>query len=1368
MSNSFTYDSNTSREPFIHKRKATYHKTLPNDQNQNTSFHKERKNTYTIRPSRSRKNLTNLYQTKDYIYPTTLFKELFFSWTTHLLKTANRSQLKPLHLGKFRDDYTANTFLKQILPHWEKAQKDKMNNPLIWSLLKANYFSLIIIVLLPIVVSFLNISRMILFRQVLLHFQDNNDNNNNINNNINSGSSSSGGVPERPMWSLLNTSLLMISAKFVEILLFRFFEFYTAKIGAKTTIQVNTLLYNKLLKISSFAQYNEGELINFIQIDAEKFADFFSYTPGTLVLPFQLAFYIYLLFQYFGPSFLVGMFVMTLIFILSLSLETYRLKYQKDILKLKDNRLKTTTQLFDTIKVVKLYSWEDYYLNKIRKEREDELTALKKIQLNTMILNCIFWSTGPIVSLVNILVFTLFDTPMELSNILTSIYIFNCLADPLFLFPEYITGMFDSFVSLRRIETFLNAKEFNPLQIDRSGNNSDTNYAIKINKYDFGIITKKEYMGKLTTKNNHSNNNSNNLLSVVQLLKQISLQVEYGDLLGIVGDVGSGKTCLLNAILNNLDILNNINNTKQVILNGSVAYVPQTPWILNDTVQNNILFFQEMDEDKYNFIVDICALKPDFQLLAAGDLTKIGDKGVNLSGGQKARIAIARALYSDADIYLFDDPLSALDAYVGMNIFNRVIKEYLKGKTVLLVTHALQYIPFMTHVCHLNNGEIDWFGTGEDAVTQEFYNKFCKTPLTEDEKETKANAHEQASDALKELCDTEIETKHLLTRKIDTDKALTKQKKRSIHKLTKPEYEEKIKNESRITIYSRVFYYTGGLYFLLMVFLLNIFWKACEFGSDYILTIWSLEHGLTKTQTRIFLIIYSIVSLLGIVFIFSRTVVIVNGIISYNRKMHNKLLVKLMKAPINLFHDLVPRGQIMNRLSKDLDNSLKFFWAFNSTIRLFFQLLSCILICICFNMYSLLLFPVIVFAQFSIAKFYLSGGKELNRLEATVRSPILSGFSETMNGVTSIRGYEFEEKFREKYHSKLDNFYKVLVYQNGCSNWFALNLDLVSFTLLFFVLSFAVLFENKIEPEAIGLLLSYTLKLIDHTYFFFEQLTLLERFLTSVERCETYTHVIQEKGFKQKKDETLRLQEFPHKGKLTFMNYSVRYRPNTKIVLKNLNFEIQPSEKIGVVGRTGSGKSTLCLCTFRLLEPLTGKILIDGVDITTIGLKFLREILTVIPQDPILIEGTLRDNLDPLHKFSDQQILNELNEIGLNYLIEYHGLDFPVSEGGENLSVGERQLICITRAILRRSKIVIMDEATSSIDYKTEMLIQNSINLSLKYSTVITIAHRIKTIINYDRIFVLSEGELVECGAPSALIKNGKGIFYELYRQSNL
>jgi ABC-type multidrug transport system fused ATPase/permease subunit len=381
--------------------------------------------------------------------------------------------------------------------------------------------------------------------------------------------------------------------------------------------------------------------------------------------------------------------------------------------------------------------------------------------------------------------------------------------------------------------------------------------------------------------------------------------------------------------------------------------------------------------------------------------------------------------------------------------------------------------------------------------------------------------------------------------------------------------------------------------------------------------------------------------------------------------------------------------------------------------------------------------------------------------------PIISGFSETLAGLSSIRCYDYGEKFRKEYHQKLHNFYRILIYENGTLAWFALNIDLLGFCLLFFILIIAYFMRNTASASTIGVLLSYVLKLVEKNFYFYDQFNQNERMARSLESCEAYTHIVQEAPLVLKNDENLYKNNFPKTGKIEFCNYSVKYRPDTNIILKNLTFVINSGEKIGIVGRTGSGKSTLCLCLFRILEPTFGKILIDDVDITKIGLSLLREIITVIPQDPTLIEGTLRENLDPAGKFTDDEMTFNMNLIGLAYLIEDKGLDLEIKEDGKNLSVGEKQLICMVRAILRKSKIIIMDEATSSVDYNTESLIQNTILNNLKGSTILTIAHRIKTILSYDRIFVLDKGELIEEGSPKQLIDK-KGSFYQLYSKSNV
>ena len=589
-----------------------------------------------------------------------------------------------------------------------------------------------------------------------------------------------------------------------------------------------------------------------------------------------------------------------------------------------------------------------------------------------------------------------------------------------------------------------------------------------------------------------------------------------------------------------------------------------------------------------------------------------------------------------------------------------------------------------------------------------------------------------------------------------------------IKKTKKKEKEDLVvyKEPTKIQSFRIIFSFCGGCIFLLSVILLCVFWRITDSTSDFIIAKWSALTDDMEPEYNYFNI-YLFTKLIGIVLVFIRSYIVINGLVVFNKRIHETLLGKLMRAPINLFHDIVNKSHILNRFSKDLENSVKFFNSFNYALTLLFNSLSAIIISIIFYWKSIFIIPILIFLQNYIYDYYKNCSKKLFILESYARLPIISGFSETLAGLSSIRCYDYGEKFRKEYHQKLHNFYRILIYENGTLAWFALNIDLLGFCLLFFILIIAYFMRNTASASTIGVLLSYVLKLVEKNFYFYDQFNQNERMARSLESCEAYTHIVQEAPLVLKNDENLYKNNYPKTGKIEFRNYSVKYRPDTNIILKNLTFVINSGEKIGIVGRTGSGKSTLCLCLFRILEPTFGKILIDDVDITKIGLSLLREIITVIPQDPTLIEGTLRENLDPAGKFTDDEMTFNMNLIGLAYLIEDKGLDLEIKEDGKNLSVGEKQLICMVRAILRKSKIIIMDEATSSVDYNTESLIQKTILNNLKGSTILTIAHRIKTILSYDRIFVLDKGELIEEGSPQQLIDK-KGSFYQLYSKSNV
>ena len=494
------------------------------------------------------------------------------------------------------------------------------------------------------------------------------------------------------------------------------------------------------------------------------------------------------------------------------------------------------------------------------------------------------------------------------------------------------------------------------------------------------------------------------------------------------------------------------------------------------------------------------------------------------------------------------------------------------------------------------------------------------------------------------------------------------------------------------------------------------------------------------------------------------------GVIKLGRTVHRDMVIKLIKAPINLFHETIPRGQIYNRLSKDLDTMNFSIFSLGDLLISLLSVIGSFILCGIYDPYSLFYMPVVFVIGYFVTTFYLQGSRPLTRIASISRSPILNVISETLPGNTTIRAFAEENFYKEKYFDKINNSLNINLISRGTSIWFQEMFKFVSIFYLTYLVLRTVLDEDNFTAQSCSIVFTYSVLLQEYLGNIFNRCANLENNMVSMERCCKYMDIVQEKpSHIPEIDNKLIEQGWPQMGDIEFKNFSVKYRPETEVVLKNVSFHILPKEKVGVCGRTGSGKSTICLSLFRILESLEGQIFIDGVDIGTIGLDLLRKNLTIIPQDPCLLEGTLKYNIDPFNKSEGEEIIKILKDIGFEYTeSDDKIMDKMIEQGGANLSVGQKQLVCIARALLRKSKIVVMDEATANIDMNTEQIIQKALNLVLENSTVITVAHRIKTIINYNKILVLDKGRVKEFDSPSNLLKDPNSLFHELYSKSTL
>ena len=1350
---------------------------------------------------------------KDPIDEGNFFSNFIIHWAFRIIRLSKLTNIKSEYLGKLSYQRSSQKYLNDIYFTWENRNyKNTFYCPLLWTSIRTNMKQIIIITICTVFISILNVASLYFFRVFVKIFSDPKVAGDWINK-----------------YDVL-VGFLYLLVRFLNYIFQRKTTQYLNDVGNKSSVELNNLIYVKLLKLSPSINVKAGDIYNYLQSDSHKLSKLMSSCPNLISVPFLIIMYNYLLFKYMGVSFIIGFIVMILFLIINYYYRKQFSKYLKLYLKQSDKRMRVTTETFNNLKVIKLYGWDSIFLKKIQSARNDELYALNKRYYITTISQTLLWLAPIAMSVSSIGLYQYINKTFKVEDMFTCLAIFTSIQSPMRSLPTTFDIIMETIASMKRIEYFLKLPEIqndkiikNDLETKNKGiaiqiiNGTfkwgKIQSSAKVQKNDvLQQIKKKEETLKpklinsyiqlseisskyqpLPTNNKDSNsyldmeneskqlspiinNPKRNLISSPKdsnklnlsissssplqskkiineeiYLNNINLTIKQGEFVCIIGEVGSGKSSLIQAILNNMIIENN-NNTK-IIVNGKISYVGQEAWIQNNTVQNNILFYQPYNVEKYHKILSLCELNQDLNSLAGGDLTEIGEKGVNLSGGQKARISLARAMYCDNDIYILDDPISALDAHVGKNIMHNCIIDYLKGKTRILATHALQYTSYADRIYYMKNGEIKWEGTYKELLKQTFYSQFAEKINSKiiEEKERNEITNDNKNKEVNKN-NPKISQKALLNKGV-------------VQRITKDEGKEVGKINKKVFI--SYFSYIGGSKFCFVLMLTLVLWQGLRIISDLWLGYWS-EHQGEKSNT-FFFIIYGVTAMGGSLFNYLRTRVITSGSINCSTKLHNQMITSLIKAPINLFHDTVPKGQIFNRLSKDLPtvDTYTMYWfmtltAFGSSF------LGAVFVCSLYEKECLIILPIFFIVCWLLYRFYINCSRELNRIEGVLNSPILNLVNETIPGTATIRAYNLQNKYIEIFQNKVDEHYKLLYYINGTGQWYLLCLNSLSILFLGYMVIMTLVHKNKFTPKIIGIILTYSLVLQEDIIEFLSSFSNFENTMTKMERSLSYTKIISERP--QELTSDLGLSNWPSKGEITFQNFSVKYRNDTELVLKNINFHLKPGEHLGIVGRTGSGKSTISLCLFRILEAYSGKIYIDGVDISKIGLQKLRESITIIPQDSTLMDGTLRYNIDPVKTYSDKEIINVMKKIGFDYIIKQNknGLDQNISENGNNLSVGEKQLICITRAILRKTKIIVLDEATASIDYKTEEIIQKALGEILLNSTMITIAHRIKTVMNADKILVLENGEIIEFDRPENLLNNKNSYFYDFYSKSLL
>ncbi|XP_031754293.1 ATP-binding cassette sub-family C member 9 isoform X4 [Xenopus tropicalis] len=1182
--------------------------------------------------------------------------------------------------------------------------------------------------------------------------------------------------------------------------------YVTIETGINLRGALLSMIYNKILRLStsnmSMGEMTLGQINNLVAIETNQLMWFLFLCPNLWAMPIQIIMGVILLHKLVGVSALVGAAVIVLLAPMQYFIATKLAEVQKNTLDYSTERLKKTNEILKGIKLLKLYAWENIFCNSVEETRIKELKSLKTFALHTSL--SIFMNAAiPIAAVLATFVTHAYVSSSHLTpaNAFASLSLFHILVTPLFLLSTVVRFAVKALVSVQKLNEFFTSDEIR----EDGFRNGETTLPFESCRKHPGIHSRAfnrkqplryqmDKYDQAPKRQVRTSDTEDAALKVcggffswgtgLATLANIDIQIPTGELTMIVGQVGCGKSSLLLAILGEMQTLegrvvwNKFGSQRRAPGSSknrhSVAYAGQKPWLLNATLEENITFGSPFNKQRYKAVTDACSLQPDIDLLPFGDQTEIGERGINLSGGQRQRICVARALYQNTNIVFLDDPFSALDIHLSDHLMQEGILKFLREdkRTVVLVTHKLQYLPHADWIIAMKDGSVLREGTLKDIQNNdnELYEHW-KTLMNRQDQEL-----EKDSDA-----DQVTMERKTLRRAMYSREA----------KVQAEEEEEEEEEEDEDETMSTAMrlrtkfpwrtcwrYLTSGGYLLLFLMIFSKLLKhSVIVAIDYWLASWTSETSnisyaqsdnvtsaseLSSIQSY-YVTGFSVLSATGIVLCLIASLTVEWMGLNAAKNLHHNLLKKIILAPIRFF-DTTPLGLILNRFSADtniIDQHIP--PTLESLTRSTLLCLSAIGVISYATPISMVALLPLGVAFYFIQKYFRVASKDLQELDDSTQLPLLCHFSETAEGLTTIRAFRHEARFKQRMLELTDTNNLAYLFLSAANRWLEVRTDYLGACIVLTAAVFSITYG--LDSGIVGLGLTYALTVTNYLNWVVRNLADLEVQIGAVKKVNSFLN-IESECYEGSMEQQQVPEDWPQSGEIRISDLCVRYENNHKPVLKHLKAYIKPGQKVGICGRTGSGKSSLSLAFFRMVDIFDGKIVIDGIDISKLPLNTLRSRLSIILQDPILFSGSIRFNLDPECKCSDERLWEGLDIAQLKNLVKAlpGGLDAMVTEGGENFSVGQRQLFCLARAFVRNSSILIMDEATASIDMATENILQKVVMTAFADRTVVTIAHRVHTILTGDVAIVMRRGNILEHDTPGNLLAQEDSIFASFVR----